>query len=166
MDLLLPQLPYLQDACLYYSITAPIIISYSDNNSIMEALLSLAFDNISSKDGLKIRKGIRQIEGLLAQICLPNPSSRSPHKRRPSTQIQPDATIPKSLHEVAGDPAFREFFRLQESFEWNGNYLTHACHDTDPSRPWLIINASFIATHCMSRDPSGHASRYAINVQT
>jgi hypothetical protein len=88
---------------------------------IMEALLSLAFDNISSKDGLKIRKGIRQIEGLLAQICLASPSPRSPQKRRPSTiQLQCDGTAPKSLHQVAEDPAFREFFRLQESFEWNG----------------------------------------------
>lgn len=86
----------------------------------MEALLSLAFDNISSKDGLKIRKGIRQIEGLLAQICLPNPAPRSKEKRRPSTQLIGDATVPKSLQQVVEDPAFREFFRLQESFEWNG----------------------------------------------
>lgn len=91
----------------------------------MEALLSLAFDNISSKDGLKIRKGIRQIEGLLAQICLPNLPSRLPQKRRPSAiSLQPDGKNPKSLQEVAEDPAFREFFRLQENFGWNGKYET------------------------------------------
>jgi len=89
----------------------------------------LAFDNISSKDSLKIRKGIRQIEGLLAQICLPNPSSRSPHKRKPSAiQLQSDATAPKGLHQVAEDPAFREFFRLQENFEWNGESIPPLLH--------------------------------------
>lgn len=87
----------------------------------MEALLSLSFDNISSKDGTKIRKGIRQIEGLLAQICLPNPSSRSPQKRKPSAQQNNDA--PKTLSQVAEDPAFKEFFRLQEGFEWNGQSI-------------------------------------------
>lgn len=88
----------------------------------MEALLSLAFDNISSKDGLKIRKGIRQIEGLLAQICLPNLSSRSPQKKRPSTQVHGESSTPKTLQQVTEDPAFREFFRLQERFEWNGMF--------------------------------------------
>ena len=86
----------------------------------MEALLSLSFDNISSKDLSKIRKGLRQIEGLLAQICLPSSSAL---KRRPSVQHNHGDTpaAPKSLSQVARDPAFREFFRLQEGFEWNGS---------------------------------------------
>ena len=50
----------------------------------MESLLSLSFDNISSRDGPKVRKGLKQIEGLLAQICLSKASSRSPHKRKSS----------------------------------------------------------------------------------
>lgn len=92
----------------------------------MEALLSLAFDNISSKDSTKTRKGLRQIEGLLAQICLSNSSLKSSsaasHKRRASaiTLSQPQAaTSPKKLSTLSEDPAFREFFRLQEGFEWN-----------------------------------------------
>ncbi|KAL1297297.1 hypothetical protein AAFC00_004852 [Neodothiora populina] len=96
----------------------------------MEALLSLAFDNLSSKDGLKIRKGIRQIEGLLAQICLPNPAPRAKEKRRPSTQVLSDSTVPMSLQQVAEDPAFREFFRLQESFEWNVSSQLITCLET------------------------------------
>lgn len=91
----------------------------------MEALLSLAFDNISSKDSTKTRKGLRQIEGLLAQICLSNSSLKSSaasHKRRASaiTLSQPQAAAsPKKLSTLSEDPAFREFFRLQEGFEWN-----------------------------------------------
>lgn len=91
----------------------------------MEALLSLAFDNLSSYDGPKIRKGLRQVEGLLAQICLSNGSSG----RGWSTSISstahddyedPSGTAPrKDLAQLTQDPAFREFFKLQEGFEWN-----------------------------------------------
>ncbi|KAB5554779.1 cell division control protein [Coniochaeta sp. 2T2.1] len=88
----------------------------------MEALLSVAFDNLSSFDGLKIKKGMKLVEGLLAQICLSQPSSptKSPIKR-PSSQDggSPPTTAPKSLPELAHDPAFRDFFKLQEGFEWN-----------------------------------------------
>jgi hypothetical protein len=91
----------------------------------MEALLSLAFDNIASKDTQKIRKGLRQIEGMLAQICLSSGKPRnSPpgHRRNASAlnlgdQQQP---TPKKLGQLSDDLAFREFFRLQEGFEWNG----------------------------------------------
>jgi hypothetical protein len=90
----------------------------------MEALLSLSFDNLSSYDGAKIRKGLRQVEGLLAQICL---SSTSPSKpitpsNRPRSMINDPGKEPpirKQLSELKDDPAFREFFKLQEGFEWN-----------------------------------------------
>lgn len=84
----------------------------------MEALLSLSFDNLSSYDQSKIRKGLRQVEGLLAQICLS--SSNSPADRRRSV-IDPGKEPPprKELSELSQDPAFREFFKLQEGFEWN-----------------------------------------------
>ncbi|KAM0281580.1 hypothetical protein ACHAQH_003449 [Verticillium albo-atrum] len=103
----------------------------------MEALLSLAFDNLSSYDGLKIRKGLRQVEGLLAQICLSTParpkSSSSPTKlnghKRSDSKLSPDpgdaqhderdGSERKSLADLGDDPAFREFFKLQEGFEWN-----------------------------------------------
>jgi hypothetical protein len=87
----------------------------------MEALLSLAFDNLSSKNSDKIRKGLRQIEGLLAQICL-SKASQAGHNRRAS--VVPTSSSnndnPKALQDLPSDPAFGEFFRLQESFEYNG----------------------------------------------
>ena len=88
----------------------------------MEALLSLSFDNLSSYDSGKIRKGLRQVEGLLAQICLSSPSQNSKttaEKRR--SAIEPDREPPpkKALEDLGHDPAFREFFKLQDGFEWN-----------------------------------------------
>ena len=91
----------------------------------MESLLSLSFDNLSSKEPGKIRKGLRQLEGLLAQICLSR-SAASPQqldRRRsvatPSSHEKP----PKELSQLRDDPAFREFFKLQEGFQWNGQPL-------------------------------------------
>lgn len=85
----------------------------------MEALLSLSFDNISSRDSSKIRKGIRQIEGLIAQIILSSFSGRSPHKRKSSALNDKQQDTPKQLGELKQDAAFREFFRLQNGFQWN-----------------------------------------------
>ncbi|KAK1987140.1 cell division protein Cdc14, partial [Colletotrichum cereale] len=85
----------------------------------MENLLSLAFDGLSSYDGPKIRKGLRQVEGLLAQICLSSPAKA----RSPTADDAPPRTAAagggKSLTDLSDDPAFREFFKLQEGFEWN-----------------------------------------------
>lgn len=95
------------------------------NSSIrkMEALLSLSFDNLSSYDGPKIRKGLRQVEGLLAQICLSSASAKPvPPQGRPRSMINDPGKEPparKQLSELKDDPAFREFFKLQEGFEWN-----------------------------------------------
>lgn len=88
--------------------------------AIMESLLSVSFDNISSRDSTKIRKGLRQIEGVLAQICLSKPKSQSPHKRKSSVLSDKQQASPKKLSELKDDPAFREFFRLQEGFQCNG----------------------------------------------
>ncbi|KAH8601977.1 cell division protein Cdc14 [Bisporella sp. PMI_857] len=85
----------------------------------MEALLSLSFDNLSSYDQAKIRKGLRQVEGLLAQICLSSSPKSKEEKRR--SVIEPDREPPpkKVLEDLGADPAFREFFKLQDGFEWN-----------------------------------------------
>jgi hypothetical protein len=96
----------------------------------MEALLSLAFDNIASKDTQKIRKGLRQIEGMLAQICLSGSKSKTstPGHRRNASAInlgEQQESTPKKLGQLSEDPAFREFFRLQEGFEWNGKGCTN-----------------------------------------
>ncbi len=84
----------------------------------MEALLSLSFDNLSSYDGGRIRKGLRQVEGLLAQICL----SKDNNDKRRSFVSDPGKEPPnqrKLLSDLKDDPASREFFKLQEGFEWN-----------------------------------------------
>lgn len=87
----------------------------------MEALLSLSFNNISSKDGIKIRKGLKQIEGVLAQICLGRPAVPSSRRRASAILDGEQGSAQKSLGALVEDPAFRDFFRLQEGFEWNGN---------------------------------------------
>ncbi|KAF5253450.1 hypothetical protein FANTH_1668 [Fusarium anthophilum] len=89
----------------------------------MESLLSLAFDNLSSYDGPKVRKGLRQVEGLLAQICLSkaNPRNDRAHRNRDTDDDGSEGPTPsqKDLSQLSRDPAFREFFKLQEGFEWN-----------------------------------------------
>ncbi len=90
----------------------------------MEALLCLAFDNLSSFDSCKIRKGLRQVEGLVAQICLSRTKLSPAEKRR--SMITPSSgavTGPKELGMLREDPAFREFFKLQDGFEWNGSQV-------------------------------------------
>lgn len=93
----------------------------------MEALLSLSFDNIASKDTAKIRKGLRQIEGMLAHICLDGSKAKParPEHRRNQSAINASEhnNEPKKLGELSDDPAFREFFRLQDGFEWNGAHI-------------------------------------------
>lgn len=86
----------------------------------MESLLSLAFDNLSSYDGPKVRKGLRQVEGLLAQICLSNSRNDRTHRGKDPGRDDIEASPPrKDLADLSQDPAFREFFKLQEGFEWN-----------------------------------------------
>ncbi|KAK7951610.1 uncharacterized protein PG986_007338 [Apiospora aurea] len=91
----------------------------------MENLLSLAFDNLSSYDGPKIRKGLRQVEGLMANICLPKKQKTHHGKKEDSNSTEDDsdnaraARAPKSLAGLTEDPVFHEFFKLQEGFEWN-----------------------------------------------
>jgi hypothetical protein len=86
----------------------------------MEALLSHSFDYLASTSPQKIRKGLRQVEGLLAQICLSRTSTKA--ERRQSmlalgTSSSPSPT--KQLCNLKDDPAFREFFKLQQGFQWN-----------------------------------------------
>lgn len=132
----------------------------------MEALLSLAFDNLSSYDGVKVRKGLRQVEGLLAQICLSGPPSQpqpQPQAQRSnardrsrstssdgssSTGEDEGASSPrKDLAELSRDPAFREFFKLQEGFEWNvamrliGTLDRLMAKGTDGQNDLLILSA-------------------------
>ena len=101
----------------------------------MDALLSLSFDNIASKDTAKIRKGLRQIEGMLAHICLDGSKTkpaRDGHRRNQSAVTASEQEEPKKLGELSDDPAFREFFRLQDGFEWNGAH--HLRNNTTDSR--------------------------------
>lgn len=38
----------------------------------------------------------------------------------PNVAAEQQAQLPKDLATLKDDPAFREFFKLQEGFEWNG----------------------------------------------
>lgn len=95
----------------------------SPTTANMDTLLSLAFANISSSDLSRIRKGLRQIEGILAQICLSSPGTQSPSKRRASL-LQPPSATPsktdlKTLADLPSDPAFLTFYQLQDTFSHN-----------------------------------------------
>lgn len=93
----------------------------------METLLSHSFDYLSSASPQKIRKGLRQVEGLLAQICL-SKSISSPNKRHSMMPIGSSPTSsPKKLKDLHDDPAYREFFKLQQSFQWNVTMRLISC---------------------------------------
>lgn len=87
----------------------------------METLLSHSFDYLTSPSPPKIRKGLRQLEGLLAQICLSKQTTQQ--NKRHSLLVLPSQTAPQSepkkLTDLHIDPAYREFFKLQQSFQWN-----------------------------------------------
>jgi len=134
----------------------------------MENLLSLAFDNLSSYDGVKIRKGLRQVEGLLANICLSR--SETSKDRRASMARDPgqdhdQESLPtsKNLSELADDPAFYEFFKLQEGFEWNVavrlvNTLDRLlAKGSDGSNDLLILNALDLIQGLMLLHPPSKA---------
>lgn len=105
----------------------------------METLLAHSFDYLSSYEPSKVRKGLRQVEGLLAQICLSKSKQNSPAKRRSYVggSSQP---APKALSELKDDPAFREFFKLQEGFQWNGkNCVFVVLFGTDETDVWFQL---------------------------
>ncbi|KAI9840604.1 MAG: hypothetical protein M1837_001500 [Sclerophora amabilis] len=95
----------------------------------MESLLSLAFDNLSSYDGTKVRKGLRQVEGLLAQICLSKRKLSAAERRRSMATPGASNVGAKDLGALREDLAFREFFKLQQGFEWNVAMRLIACLD-------------------------------------
>jgi len=75
----------------------------------MEDLISVSFDQLSSYDPASIRKGLRKLEGLLAQLCLPSASD----------DIE-EATKPQNA-------AFQHFIKLQNGFEYNLSVRVIAC---------------------------------------
>ncbi|KAJ4396248.1 hypothetical protein N0V93_000467 [Gnomoniopsis smithogilvyi] len=91
----------------------------------MEHLLSVAFDNLASFDGPKIKKGLRQIEGLLAQVCLSAHHDAAAAKKNKALNSRDDNNNNNkrknnySLSDLSDDAAFREFFKLQDGFQWN-----------------------------------------------
>ena len=91
--------------------------------------MSNSFDYLSSNDSHKTRKGLRQLEGLLAQICLSrsgngggsgSSATSIADKRRSIATTKAQDVVPKELAQLKDDAAFREFFKLQEGFQWNG----------------------------------------------
>ena len=113
----------------------------------METLLSHSFDYLASSQPQKIRKGLKQIEGLLAQICLSKTTTKA--DRRQSMLALGAAQSPastKQLHNLKDDPAFREFFKLQQGFQWNVTMRLVAClerllgKESNGSNDMLIIS--------------------------
>ncbi|EYE92375.1 cell division control protein 14 [Aspergillus ruber CBS 135680] len=85
----------------------------------METLLAHSFDYLSSYEPSKVRKGLRQVEGLLAQICLSKAKQSSVVRKRSMMGMGSPQPAARPLSEIKDDPAFREFFKLQEGFQWN-----------------------------------------------
>lgn len=86
----------------------------------METLLAHSFDYLSSYEPSKVRKGLRQVEGLLAQICLSKAKQSPVVRKRSMMGMSSPQPAARPLSEIKDDPAFREFFKLQEGFQWNG----------------------------------------------
>ncbi|KAJ5247546.1 hypothetical protein N7468_002529 [Penicillium chermesinum] len=117
----------------------------------MENLLAHSFDYLSSYEPSKIRKGLRQVEGLLAQICLSKSKSTADRRR---SSLAPEAQpAPKPLSDLREDPAFREFFKLQDGFQWNVAMRLVACLEHLLGRGSNGTNDMLIA-HCSSTPPS------------
>ncbi|KAL4879407.1 cell division protein Cdc14 [Aspergillus karnatakaensis] len=85
----------------------------------MEALLAHSFDYLSSYEPTKVRKGLRQVEGLLAQICLSRAKRPASDRRGSPTSLSAPQSGCKALSDLTDDPAFREFYKLQDGFQWN-----------------------------------------------
>ena len=83
----------------------------------MEESLSRSFDYLSSASPTRIRKGLRQLEGTLAQICLSKPV---PSKRQSMLALgSAPAVTTKNFEDLKFDHAYQEFFKLQQNFQWN-----------------------------------------------
>jgi hypothetical protein len=94
----------------------------------MEALLSHSFDYLASPSPQKIRKGLRQVEGLLAQICLSKASAKADRRQSMlALGSSPPPSPTKQLCDLKDDPAFREFFKLQQGFQWNVTMRLISC---------------------------------------
>ena len=85
----------------------------------MENLLSHAFDYLASPTPQKIRKGLRQLEGLLAQICLSKTTPAADKRHSMLALGSLPASPPKRFGDIQHDAAFREFYKLQQGFQWN-----------------------------------------------
>lgn len=92
----------------------------------METLLSHSFDYLSSASPQKIRKGLRQVEGLVAQLCLSRSSLANKRQSMLLLGSSPSSSG-KKLSDLPIDPAFREFFKLQQNFQWNIAMRLVAC---------------------------------------
>lgn len=117
----------------------------------METLLAHSFDYLSSYEPSKVRKGLRQVEGLLAQICL-SKSKSSPDRRR--SYLGPEAQpAPKALTDLHNDPAFCEFFKLQNGFQWNGERIP-ICDVYGLGIPTNLMLSSRHAPRLLPRTPA------------
>ena len=100
----------------------------------MDRLLTLSLTLLTSRTPPKIRKGLRQIECLLAQICLSSPSTRHPSTNTPSKRaslappppptgfqavVPPASANHHTLHTLPHDAAYTTFHKLQTHITYN-----------------------------------------------
>jgi hypothetical protein len=72
-------------------------------------LLTVGIEQLSSYDPLALRRGLRHIEALVAQLTLP---------------------LYQNDGRVGDDARLLEFLQLQDSFEWNGNSWREYAYDS------------------------------------
>ncbi|KAI1262681.1 putative cell division control protein [Xylariaceae sp. FL1019] len=117
---------------------------------LLASALNRAFGDLESWDPPKMHKGLKQIESIMASIAL---SQHQPARSRrasvanPAVDQEPSSRNIKDISTVTADPAFEEFFRCQESFEYNCagpviKALDHLmCDSRDGKHDFIILSA-------------------------
>ncbi|KAI0146297.1 cell division control 14, SIN component [Xylariaceae sp. FL1272] len=110
-----------------------------------------AFEDLESWDPPKMHKGLKQIESIMASIAL---SQHQPARSRRASVANPavDQELSasrdiKDVKTITADPAFEQFFRSQETFEFNCagpvlKALDHLmCIGRDGNQDLIILSA-------------------------
>lgn len=123
----------------------------------METLLAHSFDYLSSYEPSKVRKGLRQVEGLLAQICLSKAKQSSVVRKRSMMGMGSPQPAARPLSEIKDDPAFREFFKLQEGFQWNSKPYRTAFFISDRLKLTNLVAMRLVTCleHLLGRGSNG-----------
>lgn len=123
----------------------------------MENLLAVSFDCLSSASATKVRRGLKQLSGLISQLCLSTDTPARPQ--------------PRPLSSLAQDPAFRAFSRLQDNFQYNVPTHLVACLErllgkgSSGETDLLIISCLELLVGCLLvHNPSRELWRREVNI--